>query len=151
MVWPLLAELGVALLKQDAQNREYQDAQRQHGEQTKMDIMGMRASRAGDSGYMQRALGASKSYPHNPDNGTGLLLGVASGLMAQKGAGDAEGALQDEHDITKRGPVDDGSIGGGAFEQGALPTYDDAADDWSNPNRRSPGLIGGAFNRSRGF
>lgn len=92
MVWPLLAQLGVALLKQDAQNREYEDAQRRHGAQTKMDIMGMRAARAGDSGYMQRALGASKSYPHNPDNGTGLLLGVASGLLAQKGAGDAEDA-----------------------------------------------------------
>lgn len=92
-MWPLLAELGVALLKQDSNNREIEQQRRRALAQTQMDIMNRRAQRAGDSGYIQSAISAAQHFPRNPDNGANMLLGVAGGLMKQKGAMDAEDAV----------------------------------------------------------
>lgn len=93
MVWPLLAQIGVALLKQDADQRDQHEMRRRAQAQIPIDIMAMRAARAGDSGYMQRALGATANLPRTSNDMSGLV-GVAAGLLSQESASDAEEAAK---------------------------------------------------------
>jgi hypothetical protein len=147
---PLLAQLAIGLgktaLDEQQKAAEQERAARHQEAQIQADIKAKRAARAGDSGYIQQAYREAGAIPTSSNAGGGkALLALGAGLMQQKLAGDAEG----EGDFTSKGPQDNGEIGGGEFYQGTQPTFGE--DDWSNPNRRSPGLIGGAFNRSRGF
>jgi len=138
MVWPLLLELGVGLLKQDANNREIEEQRQRAIAQGRMDIMNRRAQRAGDSGYIQSALSAAQSFPTNPDNGAGILASVGVGLLKQQAASNEEDSAREARESERRGPVDDGSIGGGQMT--AAPDFDN--EIWNDPRRRSPGLIG---------
>jgi hypothetical protein len=128
MVWPLLAELGVALLKQDGDNREIEEQRQRAMAQARIDIMNRRAQRAGDSGYIQSALSAAQHFPTNPDNGAGMLAGVASGLLRQSTASSAEDAAKDAaNKASRRGSAlnDVDNLFGGR-----RVTDDDLLNDW---------------------
>jgi hypothetical protein len=75
---PIIAQLGLALVAKKLQDKEaekaHEEATRRHQSQIKADILGHRAARAGDSGYMQRAMGASANAPQYQGSGSGQML-----------------------------------------------------------------------------
>lgn len=86
---PLLAQLGIALvaskMQKDDAERAYQHARGQQLANVQQDIAARRAARAGDSGYMQAALGGIAGGPKR-DRGAAArtLMGVGSALLAQR-------------------------------------------------------------------
>lgn len=115
---PLVA-LGLALVGQKLQNTQqrkaHQRAQEQQLQGTLQDIAGMRASRAGDSGYMQRAMGGMANQPMAPQPNYGGLVQAVGGAFDISDAQDAAQAQKaafdkqvfsdgrDEYEAFKRG------------------------------------------------
>ena len=83
---PLLAQLGIALaagIYQDQRDKaEHKKARGEHARKLQRSIMDRRAARAGDSGYMQQALGGMESAPKKPPSQLGnTLAGVGMALL----------------------------------------------------------------------
>ena len=118
MVAPLVvAAIGLAKQKLDEDQEQYagmmryQEAAKRAAYQQQADIMAMRAARAGDSGYMQRAMGSALNFPtYDPpkQDNSAALFRVAGALAAQ---GEAD---TDERKIAAAsGGADYGGDGGG--------------------------------------
>lgn len=91
---PLLAQVGLALVAAKMQKDDAERAYRyQRGQQlanVQNDIAARRAARAGDSGYMQAALGGIAGGPKRDNSAVGrTLTGVGAALLAQKPEPDA--------------------------------------------------------------
>jgi len=88
MAFPLLAKLGLALVASKMQNdearKQHQRAQQQQLDQTLASIANKRASRAGDSGYMQTAMSGMDGGPSKPRSVSGpMLTQLGVSLMSQ--------------------------------------------------------------------
>lgn len=88
MVLPLVM-LAVALaskkLQDDEQKKAYEHQLNKQLAETTANIQARRAARAGDSGYMQAAAGATAGFPQmGPSQAGGMLSQVGSALMSQK-------------------------------------------------------------------
>ena len=110
---PLLVQLGIALAGGIAQkvaaDKQHEKDLSKYNSDTIQDIMNKRASRAGDSMYMQQAIGRGQNTPEAPPSPMpGVVAGMGSALLGYNG-GSA------------------GAAAGGALES-AL-----GAQGWSNP------------------
>lgn len=86
-VIPLVMALASKKLQDDEQKRAYMHQLDQNEAATKMSIDARRASRAGDSGYMQAAMSGAAGYPQmGPSQNGPFIAGVASALMKQRDA-----------------------------------------------------------------
>ena len=91
MAFPLLAQLGLALvsskLQRDEAKSSHENAQRKHFASVLADIDAKRAARAGDSGYMQQAVGGMTNTPTAPRGaGRQTLANLGAALMSQRDA-----------------------------------------------------------------
>lgn len=83
---PLLAQLGLALLagkmQKDKQHAELEHATNRHFDDVRASIDARRAARAGDSGYMQAAVGGMRGIPQAGPSAAGpILAGVGQALL----------------------------------------------------------------------
>jgi hypothetical protein len=93
---PLLVQLGLALAGGIAQkvaaDKQHEKDLRKHNANTVQDIMNKRASRAGDSMYMQQAISGAESRPEAPKSPLpGVVAGMGSALLGYNG-GSADAA-----------------------------------------------------------
>ena len=129
---PLLAQLGIALVGGIMQKKEQEaaleNARHQHAGQVEMDIAAKRASRAGDSGYMQQALGGAAQMPKRPPSVMpGVVAGMAGALLGYNGGSDSKtpGAWKDSGTPW---------TGGGSVEDAASETLHEAQQPGSFHN-----------------
>lgn len=95
---PLLAQLGLALaggvIQKVAADKQHEKDLKKHNANTVQDIMNKRASRAGDSMYLQQAISANERRPEAPPSPMpGVVAGMGSALLGYNGgsAGAADG------------------------------------------------------------
>lgn len=90
MVAPLVmlaAALASKLLQDKDQENAYQQQVGRSLAETQANIAARRAARAGDSGYMQAAMGATGNFPRMPESNAGsMLASVGSALLSQREA-----------------------------------------------------------------
>lgn len=85
---PILAQLGLALvsakMQSDEARKQHERAQQQQLDQTLAGIDAKRASRAGDSGYMQTAISGMDASPSRPKSAAGPMLAqLGTAMLAQ--------------------------------------------------------------------
>jgi hypothetical protein len=132
---PLLAQLGIALVGGIMQKKEQEaalaNARHQHAGQIEMDIAAKRAARAGDSGYMQQALGGAAQMPKRPPSVfPGVVAGMGTALLGYNGGSGAaaeavSGADRAAYEAAKSGE----SLGGLPSKYAGLD-WDDTEDKW---------------------
>lgn len=89
-MFPLLVQLGMALAGGIAQkiegDNQYEKDKSKHNTDFVQDIMNKRASRAGDSMYMQNALASRNSMPEAPPSPfPGVVAGMGGALLGYNG------------------------------------------------------------------
>jgi hypothetical protein len=141
---PLLVQLGLALAggiaQKVASDKQHSKDVTKHKQQTVQDIMDKRASRAGDSMYMQQAIAAKQRTPEAPPNPMGgVVAGMGSALLGYNGGtGDAAPSVL-EGMVGKGGwsnPAVQGDRGGYEAVKAAQPSaatgnpWDD--DEWGD-------------------
>lgn len=129
---PLLAQLGIALVGGIMQKKEQEaalaNARHQHAGQIEMDIAAKRASRAGDSGYMQQALGGAAQMPKRPPSVfPGVVTGMAGALLGYKEGSKGAAAAADSGVADRAGYE---AAKGGESLGGVPSNY--AGADWSD-------------------
>lgn len=134
---PLLLQLGVALaggiMQKKAQDAALANARHQHEGQIEMDIAAKRAARAGDSGYMQQALGGAAQMPKRPPSVfPGVVSGMAGALMGYKGNDDAAAASGIGADRSGYEAVKSGEGLGGLPSKYAGSDWQDDESKWGS-------------------